>query len=1031
MRSLSAGLTSHSNLISRHAHFNAVHTPGLAVATAKVISKACLGGFLPLSGSCRGGASLRSPLLPRSSALGIFRLAAAPSQAGKCRVGFSWLGRERCHVTRCAAAAGPGGAVESTQHTQTTVTTETVGSDDPPFMTGDEIRSRFLRFFESKGHKRVPSSSLIPEDPTVLLTIAGMLQFKPVFMGQRAPTSLRATSSQKCIRTNDVENVGRTARHHTFFEMLGNFSFGDYFKKEAILWAWELATQVFKLSPDRVWVSVFEEDDEALAIWRDQVGVPAERILRMTAKDNFWASGATGPCGPCSELYYDFHPERGTQGADLEDDTRFMEFYNLVFMQFNRQASGDLLPLANKNIDTGMGLERMAQILQKVPNNYETDLIMPIIQEAAALAGINYQQADEKQKRYLKVIGDHTRAVVYMISDGVRASNVGRGYVLRRLIRRTVRMGRMLGIPTSDEAGRPTAFSPKVAAVVVKLAAAVDPSVPLNAPKVYAELAREELRFVETLSRGEKLLEELLEQAAGLPDGKRVISGRDAFILYDTYGFPFEITEEVGAERGVAVDGAGFQEEMGKQRASSKAAHQSVVLTLEGATAELVEQAGKTEFVGYEELTSESTVLALLVDGKPMDEVDAAQGAAEGVRVDVVLDRSPFYAESGGQVGDKGVMELLGEEGQAGVLGVQDCKKIAGSLFLHAAVLRSGAVRVGAVVSARVDPLLRRRARCHHTATHLLQSALKAVLGDDVAQAGSLVDFDRLRFDFNLPRAMTPEELQRVEDLVNGWINEGHPTQTTVMELEAAKAAGATAMFGEKYDAQVRVVSLPGVSMELCGGTHVSNAAEIGGFRIISEGGIASGVRRIEAVAGPAVMDYLKARDDVVRQLTGNLRVRVDELPQRIAGLQDEIMAARKEMAALKAGMALAKLDTLAAAASSAPNGTRYVVETLDDVDAESLKLVAERLLQKLGDPAAVVLGSVPEAGKVSIIAALSPAVLKSTKLQAGKFVGAVAKICNGGGGGRPNLAQAGGKSPEQLPAAMAFAREELLKELK
>ena len=503
-------------------------------------------------------------------------------------------------------------------------------------LSGSEIRQRFLDFFAARNHKILPSASLVPEDPTVLLTIAGMLPFKPIFLGQKTPEFPRATTSQKCIRTNDIENVGRTARHHTFFEMLGNFSFGDYFKEQAIAWAWELSTEVFNLPPERLVVSVFKEDEEAFAIWRDKIGIPAHRIQKMGEADNFWVSGPTGPCGPCSEIYYDFHPELGDKTIDLEDDSRFIEFYNLVFMQYNRDADGNLTPLANKNIDTGMGLERMAQILQKVANNYETDLIFPIVAEAARLAAIDYQKADEKTKVSLKVIGDHVRSVVHMIADGITASNTDRGYVLRRLIRRVVRHGRLIGIEGQ--------FISKVAEVAIALSESVYGNVRERERVIKAELEREEARFLETLERGEKLLESILEKE------KSQISGVDAFTLYDTYGFPLELTQEIAEEQGLSVDTAGFEQEMKKQQQRSKAAHETIDLTVQGSLDKLAEHIHPTEFLGYTDLQATATVTAVLVAGKTVE------SAAAGTEVQVVLDQTPFYAESGGQIGDKGYL---------------------------------------------------------------------------------------------------------------------------------------------------------------------------------------------------------------------------------------------------------------------------------------------------------------------------------------------------------------------------------------
>ncbi|MEH1873453.1 alanine--tRNA ligase [Nostoc sp.] len=874
-------------------------------------------------------------------------------------------------------------------------------SSNPQSLSGNEIRNIFLDFFAQRNHQILPSASLVPEDPTVLLTIAGMLPFKPIFLGQRTPEFKRATTSQKCIRTNDIENVGRTKRHHTFFEMLGNFSFGDYFKEQAIAWGWEISTQVFGFSPENLVVSVFEDDDEAFGIWRDQIGVPVARIKRLGEDDNFWVSGPTGPCGPCSEIYYDFHPERGDENIDLEDDSRFIEFYNLVFMQYNRDASGNLTPLQNKNIDTGMGLERMAQILQKVPNNYETDLIFPIIQTAAEIAGIDYHKSDEKTKVSLKVIGDHVRSVVHMIADEIRASNVGRGYVLRRLIRRVVRHGRLIGI--SGE------FTTQVAETAIALSESAYPNVRQREAAIKAELEREESNFLRTLDRGEKLLEEIIQEVK--QRGETQISGESAFTLYDTHGFPLELTQEIAEENNLTVDVDGFQKEMEIQQEGSRGAYQSIDLTVQGSLDKLAEHIQVTEFLGYTQPATTAKVEAILVERVSQEEAEA------GTEVQIVLDKTPFYAESGGQIGDRGYIS-----GDGIVVRVEDVKKES-DFFVHFGRIERGTLRVGDNVTAQIDPACRRRAQANHTATHLLQAALKKIVDDSISQAGSLVSFDRLRFDFNCPRALTAEEVQQIEEQVNTWIAEAHAAKIEVLPLAEAKARGAVAMFGEKYGEEVRVIDFPSVSMELCGGTHVSNTAEIGVFKIISEAGVASGVRRIEAVSGPAILDYLNLRDKVVKDLSDRFKVKPEEVPERITSLQSELRNSQKELETLKGQLAIAKSDSLLQTAETVGD-SKIIVAQLEDVDPESLKTAAERLLQKIGN-GAVVLGSVPEEGKVSIVAAFSAEVNKKG-LQAGKFVGAIAKICGGGGGGRPNLAQAGGRDASKLPEALEQAESEL-----
>ncbi|MBO1059696.1 MAG: alanine--tRNA ligase [Aphanizomenon flos-aquae CP01] len=879
-------------------------------------------------------------------------------------------------------------------------------SSNPQYLSGNDIRQLFLDFYTQRGHQPLPSASLVPEDPTVLLTIAGMLPFKPIFLGQRTPEFKRATTSQKCIRTNDIENVGRTKRHHTFFEMLGNFSFGDYFKAQAIAWGWELSTQVFGISPENLVVSVFEEDDEAFVIWRDTIGLTEKRIKRMGADDNFWVSGITGPCGPCSEIYYDFHPELGDDHINLEDDGRFIEFYNLVFMQYNRDASGNLTPLQNQNIDTGMGLERMAQILQKVPNNYETDLIFPIVETAAKIAKIDYHKSDENTKTSLKVIGDHVRSVVHMIADEIRASNVGRGYILRRLIRRVVRHGRLIGI--SGE------FINQVAETAISLSESIYPNLRQRETAIKAELQREEVNFLKTLDRGEKLLAEIIQDIK--QKGLNSISGESAFTLYDTYGFPLELTQEVAEENHITVDVDGFNAEMQKQVERAKAAHETIDLTVQGSLDKLAEHIHSTKFIGYTQLKTTAKIEVLLVAGV------SEEAAEAGTEVQIVLDKTPFYAESGGQIGDKGYIS-----GDGVLVRIEDVKKES-DFFIHFGYIERGTIRIGDEITAQIDRGCRRRAQANHTATHLLQAALKKVVDEGISQAGSLVSFDRLRFDFNCPRAVNGEEIQQIEELVNSWISEAHSATMEEMPIAEAKAKGAVAMFGEKYGDQVRVIDFPGVSMELCGGTHVNNTAEIGVFKIIAEAGVASGVRRIEAVSGAAVLDYLNVRDIVTKDLCDRFKVKPEEIPDRITTLQTELRNNEKEIQSLKSQIAIVKSDSLLQTAEIIGEH-QIIIAQMEDIDAESLKAAAERLLQKIGN-GAVVLGSIPEEGKVSIVAAFSSEVNKKG-VQAGKFVGTIAKICGGGGGGKPNLAQAGGRDSSKLPEALETAKSDLLTALK
>jgi len=853
--------------------------------------------------------------------------------------------------------------------------------------SGQDIRRAFVDFFVERGHQPLPSASLIPEDPTVLLTIAGMLPFKPIFLGQQDPPSPRATTAQKCVRTNDIENVGRTARHHTFFEMLGNFSFGDYFKKEAIAWAWELLTTVYQLPSNRLWVSVFEDDQEAFDLWRDGVGIPAHRIQRMGEDSNFWVSGPTGPCGPCSEIYYDFHPERGETGIDLDDDSRFLEIYNLVFMQFNRDSAGTLTPLAKQNIDTGLGLERLAQVLQGVPNNYETDLVYPLIEVAAEQAGLTYPTGTEEQKRSLKIIGDHLRAVVHLISDGVIPSNLGRGYVVRRLIRRAIRHGRLLGIQAN--------FTGKVAQAVVALYRTSYPALVQKQAWIERVLEVEEQQFRRTLETGEKVLERMLAQQP------TELSGEEAFLLYDTYGFPLELTEEVAREQGIPVDTAGYEQEMARQRERAKAAHQTIDLTQTGSAA--FAELAQTEFLGYTHLLDEGVVLALF------QEQAATERVMVGAPVTVILDRSPFYAESGGQIGDRGL--LIGPTGRVRVTDVQ---KQAG-VFLHLGTVEQGTLQVGDTVTAQVDEDLRRQVKAHHTATHLLQAALKQLVDPEISQAGSLVAFDRLRFDINAPRPITEVELEAIESLINRWIAEAHTLTVATLPIAEAKAKGAVAMFGEKYGAVVRVIDVPGVSMELCGGTHVGNTSEIGLFKILSEVGISAGVRRIEAVAGPSTLEYLKVRDRITKQLSNEFKVTVEEVPGRVAHLQTELRRTQKDLEALRTELALVR--ALALADQAQPLGDRKVLTAiLADTSPDALKTCAERLVQKLGE-SLVVLGAT-SGEKATLVVAVSPGWV----LHAGKFIGEVAAHFGSKGGGKPNLAQAGVPASD-LPAALDFAR--------
>ena len=871
-------------------------------------------------------------------------------------------------------------------------------------VTGDEIRNAFLKFYSEKLHKIIPSASLIPDDPTVMLTIAGMLPFKPVFLGLKERPSKRATSSQKCIRTNDIENVGVTARHHTFFEMLGNFSFGDYFKREAIQWAWELVTNIYQLSVENIIVSVFHEDEESAKIWRDEIGIHPDRIVKLGEEDNFWSSGKTGPCGPCSELYYDFHPEKGLQNIDLEDGDRFIEFYNLVFMQYNRDPNGKLTDLKFKNIDTGMGLERMAQILQKKQNNYETDLIFPIIQKICEIANIDYFSSDDKNKISLKIIGDHTRAVIHLISDGVAASNLGRGYILRRLIRRMVRHGRLLGITNE--------FLPHIATVGINLMQNNYPDLKNNNDLILNEIKIEEIRFRETLERGEKLLDELISS------GQKLISGFKAFELYDTYGFPLELTVEIAEENSISVDVKGFEEEMNAQKERAKAASSNIDLTLEGSLEREIDLFNKTVFNGYESLLSEAEIKGIFLDSTLVKQ------ASEGQKVLIVLDQTTFYGESGGQVGDIGT--IFSKDVEVLVDNVMRKKNV----FLHYGTIKKGILTIGQKVKTNVSSSNRAKAAANHTATHLLQSALKSVVNESVGQKGSLVAFNKLRFDFNSSNPISKDQISKIETLVNSWIMENHALEIKNMSKSEALEKGAVAMFGEKYDDEVRVVNVPGVSMELCGGTHVKTTSELGSFKIISEEGISAGVRRIEALSGQSALDYFSDRNALVNQLSDLLKANPNQLFERVNNLQAELINKNKEIQKMKDEIAYFKYSSIKSSAQIV-NSFSILVNQIDGLDGNSLQSAALNLTSHLGNKAIVILGGIPnpENRKLLFVVSLGDDAVK-IGLHAGKLINEIARICSGGGGGKPNFAQAGAKDIDKLSDALDYAKNYLQKTL-
>ncbi len=871
-------------------------------------------------------------------------------------------------------------------------------------VTGDEIRNAFLKFYSEKLHKIIPSASLIPDDPTVMLTIAGMLPFKPVFLGLKERPSKRATSSQKCIRTNDIENVGVTARHHTFFEMLGNFSFGDYFKREAIQWAWELVTNIYQLSVENIIVSVFHEDEESAKIWRDEIGIHPDRIVKLGEEDNFWSSGKTGPCGPCSELYYDFHPEKGLQNIDLEDGDRFIEFYNLVFMQYNRDPNGKLTDLKFKNIDTGMGLERMAQILQKKKNNYETDLIFPIIQKICEIANIDYFSSDDKNKISLKIIGDHTRAVIHLISDGVAASNLGRGYILRRLIRRMVRHGRLLGITNE--------FLPHIATVGINLMQNNYPDLKNNNDLILNEIKLEEIRFMETLERGEKLLDELISS------GQKLISGFKAFELYDTYGFPLELTVEIAEENSISVDIKGFEEEMNAQKERAKAASSNIDLTLKGSLEREIDLFNKTVFNGYNSLLSEAEIKGIFFNSTLVNQ------ASEGQKVLVVLDQTTFYGESGGQVGDIGT--IFSKDVEVLVDNVVRKKNV----FLHYGTIKKGILTIGQKVKTNVSSSNRAKAAANHTATHLLQSALKSVVNESVGQKGSLVAFNKLRFDFNSSNPISKDQISKIETLVNSWIMENHILEIQNMSKSEALEKGAVAMFGEKYDDEVRVVNVPGVSMELCGGTHVKTTSELGSFKIISEEGISAGVRRIEALSGQSALDYFSDRNALVNQLSDLLKANPNQLFERVNNLQAELINKNKEIQKMKDEIAYFKYSSIKSSAEIV-NSFSILVNQIDGLDGNSLQSAALNLTSHLGNKAIVILGGIPnpENRKLLFVVSLGDDAVK-IGLHAGKLINEIARICSGGGGGKPNFAQAGAKDIDKLSDALDYAKNYLQKTL-
>ncbi|HIB6965240.1 TPA: alanine--tRNA ligase [Escherichia coli] len=862
-----------------------------------------------------------------------------------------------------------------------------------------EIRQAFLDFFHSKGHQVVASSSLVPHnDPTLLFTNAGMNQFKDVFLGLDKRNYSRATTSQRCVRAggkhNDLENVGYTARHHTFFEMLGNFSFGDYFKHDAIQFAWELLTSEkwFALPKERLWVTVYESDDEAYEIWEKEVGIPRERIIRIGdnkgapyASDNFWQMGDTGPCGPCTEIFYDHgdHIWGGPPGSPEEDGDRYIEIWNIVFMQFNRQADGTMEPLPKPSVDTGMGLERIAAVLQHVNSNYDIDLFRTLIQAVAKVTG-----ATDLSNKSLRVIADHIRSCAFLIADGVMPSNENRGYVLRRIIRRAVRHGNMLGAKET--------FFYKLVGPLIDVMGSAGEDLKRQQAQVEQVLKTEEEQFARTLERGLALLDEELAKLSG-----DTLDGETAFRLYDTYGFPVDLTADVCRERNIKVDEAGFEAAMEEQRrrareASGFGADYNAMIRVDSAS----------EFKGYDHLELNGKVTALFVDGKAVDAINAGQEAV------VVLDQTPFYSESGGQVGDKG--ELKGANFS---FAVEDTQKY-GQAIGHIGKLAAGSLKVGDAVQADVDEARRARIRLNHSATHLMHAALRQVLGTHVSQKGSLVNDKVLRFDFSHNEAMKPEEIRAVEDLVNAQIRRNLPIETNIMDLEAAKAKGAMALFGEKYDERVRVLSMGDFSTELCGGTHTSRTGDIGLFRIISESGTAAGVRRIEAVTGEGAITTVHADSDRLSEVAHLLKGDSNNLADKVRSVLERTRQLEKELQQLKEQAAAQESANLSSKAIDV-NGVKLLVSELSGVEPKMLRTMVDDLKNQLGSTI-IVLATVAE-GKVSLIAGVSKDV--TDRVKAGELIGMVAQQVGGKGGGRPDMAQAGGTDAAALPAALASVK--------
>jgi alanyl-tRNA synthetase len=870
-------------------------------------------------------------------------------------------------------------------------------------MKAADIRQQFLDFFAAKGHTIVPSAPLVPaNDPTLLFTNSGMVQFKDVFLGKEKPAHLRVADVQRCLRAggkhNDLENVGYTARHHTFFEMLGNWSFGDYFKREAIAWSWELLTKVYKLPVEKLWVTVYHTDDEAYDAWANDIGVPRERIVRIGdnkgapyASDNFWQMADTGPCGPCSEIFYDHGPgiPGGPPGSPEAEGDRYIEIWNLVFMQFDRDEHGKLTPLPKPCVDTGMGLERLAAVLQHVHSNYQIDLFRALISTAAKLTG-----AKDPASPSLNVIADHIRACAFLIVDGVIPSNEGRGYVLRRIIRRAIRHGYQLG--------QTKPFFSKLVPELSRQMGDAYPELPLKQDYAMRVLLAEEERFAETLEHGMKVLEAALAEAA--KTGTKTLSGETAFTLYDTYGFPFDLTADVCRERGLAVDQGAFGAAMDKQRERARAA--STFKMAEG----LEYRGAKTKFDGYDTLAEDAKVVALYRKGTPVDALSTGQSGV------VVLDRTPFYAESGGQVGDRGELSMSGA--CLTLFSVHDTQKIQPDVFGHYGEVRTGEIKVGDTVAAKVDARARARAAWNHSATHLMHAALRKVLGEHVTQKGSLVDPERTRFDFSHPAPMTDEEIHTVEALVNAAIRANDPVEAKILPYDEAIKSGAMALFGEKYGDEVRVLRMGDFSTELCGGTHVDRTGDIGFFKIVSESGVAAGIRRVEAVTADGALAYTHEMESRLNEAARALKAPATEVPVKIAQILENVKALEKELARLKSKLASGQGGDIAAQAVEV-NGAQVLAATIDGADAKVLRETIDKLKGRFKS-AAIVLGST-EGGKVTLIAGVTSDLVD--KIKAGDLVNHVAAQVGGKGGGRPDMAQAGGNNPAALPEALQSVR--------